>query len=205
MEIKITTLGQQNTHLKMELNYTKLKLQRHESAIHILQEGFSEMALMVQTLQATSYNGVFVWKIPEIQRLRREARIGQATTLYSAPFYTSRHGYKMCLSLHLNGDGSGLSFFVTIMKGEHDAFLPWPFRQRVTLMLMDQDRSSHVVMSFRPDPTSPSFRRPSSEMNIASASPVLLPLHILGNPRYVKDDTTFVKCKIESQKTEIFR
>ena len=37
-----------------------------ETAIQNLQEGFSELALMVQTLQATSYNGNFIWKIPEI-------------------------------------------------------------------------------------------------------------------------------------------
>ena len=196
MDIKMTTLAQQNSDLKRELNYTKLnisaKLQQLESAICQLQERVSEMALMVQTLQVTSYDGVFVWKIPEIQRLRQEARIGQATTLYSSPFYTSRHGYKMCLRLHLNGDGSGLSFFLAIMKGQHDAFLQWPFRQWVTLMLMDQDRSSHVVMSFQP-----SFQRPSSETNIVC--PMLLPLHTLGNPSYVKDDTIFVKCKTESQ------
>ena len=175
------------------------RVQRFESAICQLQERFSEMALMMQTLQATSYNGVFVWKIPEIRRLKQEARTGQVTSLYSTPFYTSRHGYKMCLRLHLNGDGSGLSFFLAIMKGEHDAFLPWPFKQRVTLMLLAID--DHVVMSFRPDPISPSFRRPSSEMNIASACPMLLPFHILGNPRYVNDDTIFIKCKIGSQKT----
>ena len=72
--------------------------------------------------------------------------------------------------------------------------LHWPFRQWVTLMLLDQDGSSHVVMSFLPDLPSPSFQRPSSEMNIVSACPTLLPLHILGNPHYVKDDTIFVKC-----------
>ena len=206
LEIKIATLTQQYSDLKTEFNYMQLnisvRLQRLESTIYQLQERFSEMDLMVQTLRATSYNGVFVWKISKIRRLRQEARIGLATTVYSAPFYTSRHGYKMCLRLHLNGDGSGLLFFLVIMKGEHDAFLPWPFRQRVTLMLLDQDRSSHAVMSFRPDPMSPSFQRPSSEMNIAFACPMLLPLQILGNPRYVIDDTIFVKCKIESQKTD---
>ena len=203
MDINTTTLAQQNSDLKTELNYMKMnigvRLQQLESAILQLQERLAEIAPIVQTLQATSYSGVFVWKIPEIRRLKQEARIGQVSSLHSAPFYTSRHGYKMCLRLHLNGDGSGLSFFLTIMRGEHDAFLPWPFKQRVTLMLLAIDQD-HVVMSFRPDPTSPSFQRPSSEMNIASACPMLLPFHILGNPRYVNDDTIFIKCKIRSQK-----
>ena len=89
MEIKTITLAQQNSDLKTELNYMKMnigaRVQQFESAICQLQERFSEMALMVQTLQATSYNGVFVWKILEIQRLKQEARIGQVTSLFSTP------------------------------------------------------------------------------------------------------------------------
>ena len=30
---------------------------------------------------------------------------GRKTTIYSPPFYTSRHGYKMIASTCLNGDG----------------------------------------------------------------------------------------------------
>ena len=50
----------------------------------------------------------------------------------------------------MDGDGSGkgthLSFFLTVMKGEYDALLQWPFKQTVTLMLLDQD----VIQSFKP-------------------------------------------------------
>ena len=45
---------------------------------------------MVQTLQATSYNGVFIWKIPEVQRHRHEAKVERTVSLYSAPFYTMK-------------------------------------------------------------------------------------------------------------------
>lgn len=58
--------------------------------------------LMVQTLQATTYNGVFIWKIPELE-VQHEAKIGKMVSLYSAPFYTGRHGYKVCLRLQLHG------------------------------------------------------------------------------------------------------
>ena len=79
----------------------------------------------MQTLQATSYNGAFIWKIPEVQRHRHEAEIGRTVSLYSPHFYTSRHGYKMYLRLYMDGDGSGkhthLSFYLTIMRGEYDA------------------------------------------------------------------------------------
>ena len=148
---------------------------------------------MVQTLQATSYSGTFIWKIPEVQRRRGEARSGKTVSLYSAPFYTSRHGYKMCLRLYMDGDGSGkvthLSFFLTLMRGEYDALLTWPFRQTVTL---DQDRQKDIFQSFRPDPSLSSFQRPINEMNIASSCPKFVPLSIMENPSFVKDDTMFL-------------
>ena len=172
-----------------------------ESTIQQLQEGFSEMALMVQTLQATSYSGTFIWKIPEVKRRRNEAKAGKTISLYSAPFYTSRHGYKLCLRLYMDGDGSGkgshLSFFLTIMRGEYDALLPWPFRQTVTLMLLDQDQQQDIVQSFRPQPTSSSFQRPCNEMNVASGCPTFAPLSVLTNSSYVKEDTIFFKCRID--------
>ena len=94
---------------------------RAEMNIQQFQQGFEKMALMVQTLQATSYSGTFIWKIPEVQRRRDEARSGRTVSLYSAPFYTSRHGYKMSLRLYMDGDGSGkgthLSLFLTLMRG----------------------------------------------------------------------------------------
>ena len=65
-----------------------------ENAIQNLQEGFSELAIMVQT---TSYNGSFIWKIPEVQRRRHEAKIGKTISLYSVPYYTSRK-YKAYLT-----------------------------------------------------------------------------------------------------------
>lgn len=52
-----------------------------------------------------------------------------------AAFYTSRYGYKMCLRIYLDGDGTGrgthLSLFFVVMKGPNDALLRWPFNQKV--------------------------------------------------------------------------
>ena len=203
-----TTLTQLDGELKKLREEMNSRLQpllasmvKMESAVAQLQEGFGEMALIVQSLQATSYNGCFIWKIPEVSRRRREAKLGKVISLYSAPFYTSRHGYKLCLRLYLDGDGSGkgnhLSFFLTVMKGEYDALLKWPFHPTVSLMLLDQDRQKDIVQSFRPDASSSSFQRPRNEMNVASGCPLFAPLSVLDSPSYVKDDTIFMKCKID--------
>ena len=102
----------------------------------------------------------------------------------------------------MNGDGSGkgthLSFFITLMRGEYDALLPWPFRQAVTLTLVDQNRQRDIVQSFRPEPTSSSFQRPRNEMNVASGCPTFAPIAVLDNNSYVKDDTVFFKCMVDT-------
>ena len=202
---QIAALRSEIKHLQNELvsrvDHAVQAVVKVESAIQQLQDGFGEMALLVQTLQATSYSGVFVWKIPEVKRRRQEAKMGRTISLYSAPFYTSRHGYKLCLRLYMDGDGSGkgshLSFFLTVMRGEFDSLLQWPFKQTVSLMLLDQDRQRDIIQSFRPEPSSASFQRPRMEMNVASGCPNFAPLSVLDNPSYVKEDTMFLKCIID--------
>ena len=145
-----------------------------------------------------SYDGTFIWRVHELTRRRRDAVLGNIISLYSAPFFTSRHGYKLCLCVYLNGDGSGrgthVSFFITLMKGEFDPLLPWPFKQTVSLSLLAQDGMSRdITQSFKPDEDSSSFQMPNSEMNVASGCPQFCSLAVLDNPAYVQNDTIYLK------------
>ena len=173
-----------------------------EPKITKLQEDYKELSILTQTIQASTYDGTFIWKIPEVKRRTADAISGKTLSLYSAPFYTSRHGYKMCLRLYLNGDGSGkgthLSFFLALMKGEYDALLPWPFKQAVTLILLDQAETNDIIQSFKAD-DSTSFQRPDKEMSTASGCPTFAPLSMLDNPAYVKDDVMFLQCVVDCQ------
>ena len=36
------------------------------------------------------------------------------------------------------GKGTHLSFFFVVMKGPFDALLPWPFKQKVALTIINQ-------------------------------------------------------------------
>lgn len=55
------------------------------------------------------------------------------------------------------------------MRGHYDALLDWPFRCKVTFMLLDQGpHKKHVVHSFTSSAESNSFRRPTSERNIGN-------------------------------------
>ena len=71
---------------------------------------------------------------------------------YSAGFYTSPGGYKMCLRIDTNGDknykGTHLSCFVCLMSGKYDNILEWPFQGEVTIELLNQleDGNHHKLV-----------------------------------------------------------
>ena len=159
----------------------------------------AEQALSIVRLETTDYTGQLTWRISNITKCRQEAISGKTPSIYSTPFYTSKTGYKMCSRIYLNGDGMGkgthLSLFFIMMRGNYDALLKWPFSQKITFHLVDQNNKDHVFDAFRPDPTSSSFKRPVTDMNIASGCPMLLPLTMLDNPAhgYIKDNTMFIK------------
>lgn len=162
----------------------------------------------LQELEATSFDGKLIWKIEDFGN-RREAEVkGQPPCLSSVPFHTGRCSYKMAAKVYLNGDGEGrgthLSLYVVLMPGDFDALLPWPFRQTVSLSLLDQSGAgNHRTLSFRPDPASKSFQRPAAESvsNVAVGFSCFIPLNKLEAPQnaeYVKDDTLFVKVKVDT-------
>ncbi|KAK3745540.1 hypothetical protein QZH41_012458 [Actinostola sp. cb2023] len=178
----------------------RLGRNEHQLALHDIQ--LAEHDLKIQMLEATSYDGTYIWKIDEFSRRHHDAIIGKTPSIYSPPFYVGRYGYKVCARVYSNGDGMGkgtyLSLFFVIMKGEYDAIIPWPFRQKVTFKLLDQDRQNDISDTFKPDPNSSSFKRPTSNMNIASGCPLFITQQDLQKRSYVSDDTMFIKISVET-------
>ncbi|CAD5123182.1 DgyrCDS11549 [Dimorphilus gyrociliatus] len=164
-----------------------------------------EQRLLIENLRNTSYDGTLIFKLDKFESKKRQAQMNKLTSYYSVPFYTSRTGYKMCIRVYPNGDGNGrgthLSVFFVVMRGSFDALQRWPFNKKVTFILLDQtDRAEHVTDAFRPDPSSNSFKRPTTEMNIASGSPVFISQTILAQKKdqYLKDDCLFLKVLVDT-------
>ena len=162
-----------------------------------------DQELRLQLLERATYNGVLLWKIDDFARRRKEAMDGVTMSLYSIPFYTSRHGYKMCARVYLNGDGMGkgthLSFFFVMMKGPFDALLPWPFKQKVTLAIINQAGKKHVTDTFRPDPQSNSFQRPTQkEINVASGCPMFIHQEQVLNGGFINDDCMYLRVMVDT-------
>jgi len=155
-----------------------------------------------------SFNGVFIWKITDIQEKMSkpsienlfikeftclnqytldDAEVERQRSIYSSIFYSSSSGYKMRSRLFLNGVNTAkdthLSIFFILMRHDYDAILTWPFPFRVIFTLIDQsideNGSHHHSESFWPDPTSNCFQHPQLEMSEAYGIEEFFPLNQL--------------------------
>ena len=57
--------------------------------------------------------------------------------------YTHSRGYKMCVQINANGyeqaNGTHVSLYTCMLKGEYDDKLSWPFRGEIAVELLSQD------------------------------------------------------------------
>ena len=110
------------------------------------------------------------WRINDIENILSQAREKRSTVLESSLFYSANHCYQLKLYVYPNGDitnkNNWLSVFLVIMEGEYDALLPWPFHQRITFILVDQqegsDEKKNIVMELTTDPSLSSCAKPAA-------------------------------------------
>ena len=88
---------------------------------------------------------------------------------YSPPFYSHLGGYKMCLNVDANGcgkmEGTHVSVFVCLMKGEFDDDLTWPFNGDVVIQLKRKYlRKRELILSLDSD-DGKMVSKPTTERN----------------------------------------
>ena len=105
--------------------------------------------------QSKVSNGAFLWDVTTLEEHRFSTIEGRIRRLYNSPTYTSRYGYRLCLWLYLDGDGSRegalISVFLVIKHPEKDIFYPWPLSLPVAVAMMNQVPSKSVSRSMYPD------------------------------------------------------
>ncbi|GMT18909.1 hypothetical protein PFISCL1PPCAC_10206 [Pristionchus fissidentatus] len=185
-----------------------------KAMLAFMQLNTEKMIRTIGTLECKSsnlekmYGAQLVWRLDNIQQRQNEAKSGARSTIFSIPFVSSRHGYKMCLSACLYGDGPVrghyFSVYVTILRGEYDALLQWPFTHKVTVSLMDQnglekDRVNidYVIRPMASRENKVFLDRPTSERNASFGAQKLCLLETLIT--YIQDDSIFLKCVVDTE------
>ena len=76
---------------------------------------------------------------------------------FSDPVYSHFGGYKMCLRVDANGNkkgkGTHVSVYITLMRGDNDDNLKWPFRGTIKVSLLNQleDGQHHTMVLWSPN------------------------------------------------------
>ena len=189
-----------------EYNVMEKRIAELEHKLQTVQSQYvvaiDEVRLRQDILDVKVTNGVLIWKIPDIRRRFRDAVDRRTIRLYSPPFYTSPHGYRMCIRTYLNGDGIGkgthISLFFVIMRSEQDNLLTWPFKQSVHFTLVNQKNpAASITEVFLPDSESPSFQKPDNDMNVASGFPKFARQSVLQDENFTLGNIIYIKCQVD--------
>ena len=127
------------THLTLLANVTLSLMKENQVLKEVVgkkNQQFDEMAQEVQELK-TSVQQLTFHKVG----LPISFRVGQGKKMYLPPFYTHSHGYKFCIYVIPPGygDGTHVSIYACLMKGQFDDHLKWPFRGEITIEIVNQD------------------------------------------------------------------
>lgn len=172
---------------------------------------FQKLESLPEEIVARHCNGLYLWRIDNVERHRQSARCGSVTALHSQGFYTSLYGYKICIRINLNGIEKGcnkfVALFVHLMKGDYDEILDWPFNGMITLSILDQEKSADGVRkdyteSLEANPSLTAFAKPTTSRNHKGFGYIeFAPLSVLDDQRYVKNSVMFIRATVRVSET----
>ncbi|RDD40711.1 TNF receptor-associated factor 4 [Trichoplax sp. H2] len=186
----------------------KSLLDRQRDKVAQQHEIIAEQCKKIMELKK-SMDTSYVWRINKFSQKLDNARHSKShSILISDPFYSHRHGYKLCALMYPNGDGNGksthVSIFVHLLKGEYDGVLSWPYEHKTTFELVDQSDNvsdrENISYSIIPEYTAANakfFSRPENDANLSFGSSTFVSHKVLQDRRYIKDDTFYVKIVLQ--------
>ena len=105
------------------------------------------------------------------------------------------------------GKGTSISLYLSILKGEKDEQLAWPFRHRISMALLNPQNPNQKVVQEQFDPvqTSASYQKPKSDRNKGTGFPLFAPHNIAESPECLVDDTLQILMQVNSTILETVR
>jgi len=199
--VKLTNTEAKLTNTEAKLTNTEAKLTNTEAKLNETNEKLEATRKVVEKLETR----IFIWKINDFRKRLRLSK--DEFSIDSVPFYTDRtesYGYKLKASIFPYKDrlldlAEVMVVFIVLMKGEYDAILPWPFKKKLEITLIDQQEDlverENITTVLFPENVQETFARPVEE-----ADNQYLCLYIyhekLFSRRYLVDDTLFIQVEV---------
>ena len=84
-----------------------------------------------------------------------------------------------------------------MIKSEYDELFPWPMKMRVTFEMINLEHEEDIIIAiFVSKPKSPSFQRPTKNINVASGCPTFISIEQFLNGCFIKDKCAFVRTTV---------
>ena len=131
---------------------SQLDVVREEEKINI----FWQISLYYKSLLSVQGDKV----APVILKMNGFAKFRRNGTMwYSAPFFTHRQGYKLCVCVSAAGDrdasvdkdareGNYISVYIAVMEGPYDSQLTWPMEGVIHVTLLNQLYSANIDLNY---------------------------------------------------------
>ena len=189
---------------------SQLHLQLAIDTVHRQDSDLKEMGDMLAQLKLSLPQAIkhFKFKTAKFDQLKKSSK-----KMFSPAFYTSLGGYKMCIRVDVKGDGDGegthVSVFTYLMRGENDDHLPWPFTGTVTVELLNQleDKNHYSEATTFPQDSVASPRVMEGERAPTGLGQrCYIPHTSLGydeakHCQYLKDDCLYFRVKVDAETT----
>ena len=169
-----------------------------QDRVHIKQQGdqIKQQGDQIKTLM--KFNKLVISPVDIVMDEFRKRRRND-DDWYSPPFYSHLGGYKMCLKVYANGQGDGegthVSVFVYLMRGEFDDDLKWPFSGEIMIELkrtnplrIRQYKPINVQKILYLHDNADALCRPTEEMNSTARGFDFISHHDLYAGNYLMND-----------------
>ena len=203
LHLRITT--ETVLELNKKMKSLKAKLSSLGTETVIVQERKITTLELNKKIASLENKKLFTFKVTNYKKKKQINN-----NFFSPSFYTSPDGYRMCIRVDANGNGGGegthVSVFACLMKGDNDDSLTWPFTGSVTFELLNQleDKNHHTRNTgpFPADNEQASGRVVKGERGIGGGTTKFIPHTTLDynsdkNCQYLKDDTLIFRVSVQ--------
>ena len=228
--VKLNSSQAQLVEQRFELNETQAQLSSTQAQLKNTQETTRKLEEKLESLrvqQETKVNADrgadnkrFIWKIENFSEILRQAKAQfmkaehiPCETIKSNPFYTGCYGYKLQVIVRpylktkaLQSDGTflpqeSLYFGITLLEGEYDDILPWPFSKKITFTVIDQNvdinERKNITADLRPSSRAQIFYgRPRGNITFESDIMWFIPHERLQTRYYILNDNLFLQVDV---------
>jgi hypothetical protein len=222
----IETISNENTRLRSEHNQTKATYEtifpqmfETKKVSNELNEKVNKYGESHNDIERDLANTKKLYSVSKTPSLDTDGTVAFSFTktademkspfsIFSSTFKTSPFGYpfilRICSTIEsANVNQAYLSIYITLLRGEFDPILFYPFPYNIYFCLCDQSgERKHIQSTLKPDQNLPSFACPTSERNPEIGIKNFCPLNYLTDAQsiYLKEGVFFIRVFIDLMK-----